>query len=90
MPDGYRTQSEDTSYEAECVYFDRLRKMTMEESFALTVQAIEAGRMLALAGLRARFPEASERELRLRLAAQSIDRLTMIRAFGWDPAEHGA
>lgn len=90
MPKGYRTQSEDTSYEAECIYFDRLRRMSEGRRLLLTFEAIEAARALALAGLRARFPEASEREIRLRLAAQTIDRATMIKAFGWDPLEHGA
>lgn len=90
MPKGYRTRSEDTSYEAECIYFDRLRRMSEGRRLLLTFEAIEAARALALAGLRARFPEASEREIRLRLAAQTIDRATMIKAFGWDPLEHGA
>lgn len=50
------------------------------------VQAIDA---LALAGIIARHPQASERERRLRRAALRLDRDTMVRAFGWDPAIHG-
>lgn len=44
---------------------------------------------LALAELRARFPADEERTLRLRLAARTYDRATMIAAFGWDPERDG-
>jgi hypothetical protein len=50
------------------------------------------GRMineLARGELRKRYPEATARELDLRLAARVLDRDTMIRAFGWDPDVHG-
>jgi hypothetical protein len=44
---------------------------------------------LARAELRKRYPGATERELTLRLASRTLDRETMIRAFGWDPVERG-
>lgn len=44
-----------------------------------------AGEAMAEAGLRARHPEASPEELRLRLAALRLGRRLMIDAFGWDP-----
>jgi hypothetical protein len=50
------------------------------------------GRMineLARAELRKRYPEASPREIELRLASRTIPRETMIRAFGWDPELRG-
>jgi len=50
------------------------------------------GRMineLARAELRKRYPEASPREIELRLASRTIPRETMIQAFGWDPDLHG-
>lgn len=40
------------------------------------------------AGVRAQFPEASEREVFLRAAARRLPRDLMIRAYGWDPDEH--
>jgi len=46
-------------------------------------------RVLALAGLRVRFPDASPREQALRLGALSIDRELMVEAFGWDPLREG-
>ena len=45
---------------------------------------------LAAAGIRRRHGAVAEEELRLRLAALWLDRETMVRAFGWDPREHGA
>jgi hypothetical protein len=39
--------------------------------------------------LRARYPTATARELELRLASRTLDRETMIKAFGWDPDLHG-
>jgi hypothetical protein len=44
---------------------------------------------LARADLRARYPGATPREIELRLRSRSLDRATMIRAFGWDPEVHG-
>lgn len=45
---------------------------------------------LARADLRRRYPDATPREIDLRLRSRSLDRNTMIRAFGWDPAVHGS
>ena len=39
--------------------------------------------------LRKRYPDATAREIELRLASRNLDRQTMIRAFNWDPELHG-
>ncbi|MBX3157191.1 MAG: hypothetical protein KF773_14545 [Deltaproteobacteria bacterium] len=44
---------------------------------------------LARAEIRRRYPEASPREVDLRLRSRTLDRATMIAAFGWDPLIHG-
>lgn len=44
---------------------------------------------LARAELRSRYPAATPREIDLRLRSRTLDRETMIRAFGWDPDVHG-
>jgi hypothetical protein len=44
---------------------------------------------LVRAELRKRYPEATPREIELRLAARNLDRETMIRAFHWDPELQG-
>ena len=65
------------------------RKATPEQKLQ---KVLSIGRMLnefVLADLRQRYPEATERELQLRLAARSYDRELMIKAFGWDPDVHG-
>jgi hypothetical protein len=84
----YRPQSPDTSREAEEVRFAAYRRMTPAEKWARVGELIRAAREFALAGLRRTHPSASERELRLRLAARHLDRATMIGAFGWDPETH--
>lgn len=44
---------------------------------------------LARAETRRRYPEATAREIELRLASRTLERETMINAFGWDPDVHG-
>jgi len=44
---------------------------------------------LARSEIRQRYPDATAREIDLRLASRTLDRETMIRAFGWDPAVRG-
>lgn len=47
-------------------------------------------RELAAARIRGRYgPDLPERELKLGLAALTLDRETMFRAFGWDPEREG-
>lgn len=55
------------------------RKLQIVES--LTTMARE----LAMLGLRGRYPDASERELRVRLAGLIFDRNTAERLYGWWP-----
>jgi len=68
-PPGYRTQSEDTSYEVEQMLFERWRSMDPAEKAALVGEASVGLRELGLAGLEQRLPDASRRELELRLLA---------------------
>jgi len=44
---------------------------------------------LAETGVRMRHPGISEREVFLRAAALRLPRDLMIKAYGWDPEEHG-
>ena len=81
----YVPQSRDTSEKAERFWFDRLRAMEPWQKLAMVARLNRQARTLALAGQRIRHPDATERELRLRVAATRHDRETMIRAFGWDP-----
>lgn len=66
------------------------RRMSPAEKLGRVGDLNRAVRQLALARIRRQYgPELDEREERLRLAALSIDRETMIRAFGWDPDFEG-
>jgi len=85
-----KTQSPDTSPEAEAFYIEGLRRMSGEERLLRAFRMGEAVRALAAARIRAQYgPDLSERELLLRLGALWIDRETMIRVFDWDPELKG-
>ena len=88
-PPGYRTQSADTDFAVERLLFDAYRRMPSWEKASRMSETVQALELLALAGIAQRHPAATERESRLRLAALRLDRDTMIRAFGWDPALYG-
>jgi hypothetical protein len=69
-PPGYRTQSEDTSYWAERLWFEHLRTLDPRESAALVGSACRMLDELLLAGLRREHPDAGEDELEWRVAAR--------------------
>jgi len=66
---GYRTQSSDTSIEAELVLFDTWRSWTPQQKIECMVRLWETAREISLAGLRLRHPDATPGELELREAA---------------------
>ncbi len=80
-----KSLSRDTSPEAQELIFEMLRNAPASKKIALTFDLIQASRLLVLAGLRRRFPTASEGELRLRLISKLLAREDVIRAFGFDP-----
>ena len=85
-----RAGKSDTPKELERLIARGYRRMTPKEKLERVGQLNRSIRTLSLAGIRQRHgTDLSEKELRLRLAALSIDRETMIQAFGWDPDEHG-
>ncbi len=70
--------------------FDRfmslIRAMSPCEKVAAVFRMNETFRQLVENSVRREFPDAGEREIFLRTAARHLDRETMIRAYGWDPA----
>ncbi len=84
MKSGYRTQSADTSEEAERILFDRLRRLEPWQRADLLRALNRSVRKLGLAGLRSRHPGADEAELRLRLAELYIGRdgVSLVREAG--------
>jgi len=84
-----RTLSRDTSPEAEAIIIAGYRRMSPTEKLERVRQMTQAVQQMALTRLREQYPEATERELVLRLASLWIPRDLMIRAFGWDPDRQG-
>lgn len=76
---------EDTSSEQLRRYHDRLRAMTPIERMESTIALCRAVRELAEAGIRARYPEADDVEVRVRLAVRLYGREVATCAFGRVP-----
>ena len=79
---GYRPQSEDTHPAIDRMLFDRLREMTPQQRMQATADMTRAMCQLSFAGLRLRYPNADDEELRMRAAALRLGRETMLRFFG--------
>jgi hypothetical protein len=79
----------DTHPEAMQAWIELLRKMSPGQKIATVFELIRFAREMAAAGVRFRHPTADEREVFLRVAAQSLSRDEMIRAYQWDPHDHG-
>ncbi len=86
----YARRMRDTHPEVERLMLEGYRRMTAAQKLRRVDALTQATRQLALCRIREQYPLATARELKLRLAALRFDRATMMRAFGWDPREHGA
>jgi hypothetical protein len=78
----YRPQASDTSEAVDRLVFDGFRAMTPEQRLRLASQAAAALERLSIAGLRLRFPEAEEEELRRRAGARRLGAELTRRAYG--------
>ena len=85
----YRPQSEDTTPGIDRMLVDAWRGMSPAEKFQRLQGMTVTARRLALAGIRIRHPQATERELALRLASLRLPRELMVRLFDWDPDTRG-
>ena len=75
----------DTDAVAERVLVKTIREAPVWKRVALASALTEATRALMLADLRAQFPEASDEELRRRLAFRLLTPEEVRAAYGWDP-----
>jgi hypothetical protein len=89
-PPGYRTQSEDTSYETEQMLFERWRSMDPSEKAALVGAASIALQDLTMSGLEQRLPQASRRELELRAMALRYGKELVRQLLGVDVPDESA
>lgn len=80
-----KSLSRDTSPEVQQVVFELLQKTPASKKILVTFDLIQTARLLVLAGLRRRFPTASEAELRRRLISKLLPREDVIKAYGFDP-----
>lgn len=78
---------QDTDPEAERVLIELTRRAPVWKRIAQASALTAACRALALADLRRHYPRASEDELRRRLAARTLPRDVVVRAYGWDPEQ---
>lgn len=84
-----KSQSRDTTRTAEQVLIELARRAPVWKRLAQVVALNQALRMLAMADLRRHYPQATEAELRRRLAARVLARDEVIRAYGFDPEQEG-
>lgn len=78
----------DTDPRAMAVWIDLLRKMSPGDKIKTVLDASLFVLQMYEAGVRHRYPQASDREVFLRTAATHLSRDEMIRVYGWDPVEH--
>lgn len=89
MLDGTAPGISDTSPEVDRIMFEYWRRATYTQKLERMLSIGRSVNELTRAELRRRYPAALPREIELRLASRSLDRDTMIKAFGWDPLVHG-
>ena len=85
MPEGWY---EDTDPAALDVFLRLHREMTPGERLARVFEMSAFQEGLQRASVRSMYPNASEREIFLRVAARRLGREIMVRAYDWDPDLH--
>ncbi len=89
MFDGTAPGASDTSPEVERMMIEIWRRATPEQKLQKVLSIGRSINEMVRAFLRTQYPDATPREIELRLASRNLDRETMIKVFGWDPEVHG-
>jgi hypothetical protein len=79
----------DTPPEVDELMFQLWRQASPAQKLAKVLSIGKMVNDLVRGELRRRYPDATPREIELRLASRNLDRETMIRAFHWDPDLQG-
>jgi hypothetical protein len=79
----------DTPPEIEKLLIEGYRRMPDWRKLHCIAELNAGIRAMQRAEIRRRYPQADERELRLRLASRWIEPELMRCAFGWDPEQEG-
>ena len=77
----------DTSERADEVQFAILRAMTPQQRAEVFTQLTLAVQELAMAGMRKQYPNATDDELRMRLAVRRLGADVVKKVWGWSPDE---
>ena len=80
---------QDTDAEAHRLLIELARRTPVWKKFAQVAATTETCRAFAKAGIRRRYPNATQDEIGRRLAAVVLDRETVIKVYGWDPEKEG-
>jgi hypothetical protein len=80
---------EDTHPKIEKMLIEACRKRTPDERLMRVCQLNAALEQLARADVMQKHPNATEREVRLRIASRRISADLMLKAFGWDVEKEG-
>jgi len=81
--------SSDTTEKAQQMHFELMSRLPGWKRLALAFDLTEATRQLVLADIVHHFPEASEKEIRMRFIARVLPRADVISAYGFDPKQEG-
>jgi hypothetical protein len=79
----------DTPPEIEQMLIEGYRKMSAAQKLQIMQDLNRTAQLLALGDIKRRHPNASKRELQLRLASRWIEPELMKEAFGWDVEVEG-
>ena len=78
----------DTDPDTLNAYIEIYRNMSESQRLQRTFELCDMQFAMQQANVREMYPQASEREVFLRVAARRLDRDDMIRAYNWDPEQH--
>lgn len=84
-----REPTDDTDPRIAALQLEAYRRMTPTQKLQIVCDLMQATRELAVLDVRRRHPEASEYEVKLRVASRWLTPEQMVAAFGWDPRVEG-
>ena len=79
----------DTNPDVEKFYIEKLKTLSASKKLKMVGDMTSTCRKMALIGLRHRYPQATEDELRLRLDALWLDNDIMLKVYSWNVEEMG-
>ncbi|MBI4910350.1 MAG: hypothetical protein HY820_42425 [Acidobacteria bacterium] len=78
----------DTDPKALAVYIELHRRLTPQQRLARMFELCDMQQAMQEANVRANYPDASDREVFLRVATRRLGRELMMKVYDWDPDLH--